>query len=91
MTRIRELGARVFTIARLGLAAAWTLARMLWPRLVRRARSLMVFALIGASTALVLAGVALIYLPAALIGGGLAGFAFLTFNPGAARRLTWPR
>ena len=41
--------------------------------------------------ALVVLGIALIYPPAGLIACGLALIAGLTFDPAAARRLTWPR
>lgn len=91
MSRLRDMAQRARPIARAIRARGQLLARALVPRLLRSARRLVTYALLMASTALVLAGVALIYLPAALIGGGLAGFALLTFNPAAARRITWPR
>jgi len=40
---------------------------------------------------LVIAGIALIYVPAALIASGLALLAAVTFDPTRAGRLTWPR
>lgn len=41
--------------------------------------------------ALIITGIALIYLPAAFIATGLAVLAAATFDPTRAGRLTWPR
>lgn len=39
----------------------------------------------------IVAGIALIYPPAGLIATGVALIAALTFDPSAARKVTWPR
>ncbi|MCC6619481.1 MAG: hypothetical protein IT341_10645 [Chloroflexi bacterium] len=44
-----------------------------------------------AALALIIAGIALIYPPAAFIASGLAILAAVTFDPNRAGRLTWPR
>jgi hypothetical protein len=44
-----------------------------------------------AGLSLIVAGIALIYLPAGFIATGLALFAGLMFDPAAVRKLTWPR
>lgn len=41
--------------------------------------------------ALIIAGVAMISVPAAFIASGLAILAAVTFDPSRAGRLTWPR
>jgi len=57
----------------------------------RRGSLLLTLFVAFAGLALVVVGIALIYPPAGLIACGLALFAGLTFDPAAARRLTWPR
>ena len=52
---------------------------------------LLALAIAVASLLLIVTGIALIYLPAALIAGGIAGLALITFDPARARRMTWPR
>jgi hypothetical protein len=54
-------------------------------------RRLLALILLVVSLALIVGGIALIYPPAGLIAAGLALLAGLTFDPAAARRLTWPR
>jgi hypothetical protein len=39
----------------------------------------------------VVAGIALMYLPAGMIATGVAILAVATFDPGKAGRITWPR
>lgn len=40
---------------------------------------------------LIIAGIALVYPPAAFIAAGIAVLAAVTFDPSKAGRLTWPR
>ena len=54
-------------------------------------RRVLVVALVLTGLGCVVAGVALIYPPAGLIATGIALFAALTFDPAAARKVTWPR
>jgi hypothetical protein len=44
-----------------------------------------------AAVALIVAGIAMIFLPAGFIAGGIALLGILTFNPATVRKLTWPR
>lgn len=60
-------------------------------RLLARWRLLAFVALALAGLGLIVVGIALVYPPAGLIALGLALFAGLTFDPAAARRVTWPR
>jgi hypothetical protein len=57
----------------------------------RSIRPLLALAIALVGLLCVVAGVALIYPPAGLVVAGLAILASLTFDPAAARRLTWPR
>lgn len=59
--------------------------------LKRRGGIALTLAVALAGLVLIVAGIALIYLPAGLIAAGLALIAGLTFDPSRARRLTWPR
>jgi hypothetical protein len=39
----------------------------------------------------IVAGIAMIFVPAGFIAGGLALLGILTFNPATVRKITWPR
>lgn len=56
-----------------------------------RRRVILTGALGGGGLGCIILGIALIYPPAAVIAVGVALLALLTFDPDAARRLTWPR
>jgi hypothetical protein len=81
----------VALIARLRKSPPAALGLRAVARLRRSWRPLLTAALGFLAVGLVVAGIFLIYPPAALIAGGVAIFAFLTFDTTAARRLTWPR
>jgi hypothetical protein len=55
------------------------------------ARRVLVLLTVFAGLGLIVAGIALIFVPAGLIATGLALFAALTFDPASVRKLTWPR
>jgi hypothetical protein len=57
----------------------------------RRGPALFTLLIALAGLALIVVGIALIFLPAGLIATGLALFAGLTFDPAGVRKLTWPR
>lgn len=56
-----------------------------------RRRQLLALAVAVLAMVLIVAGIALIFPPAALIAAGVALIGLLTFDPTHARRLTWPR
>ena len=58
---------------------------------MKRLRGLVPLLTLAASAALVIVGLALIYVPAAIVAAGIALFAIVTFDPERASRLTWPR
>lgn len=69
---------------------------MTWLRLTARRswenrQRLTVYGLLLTAVACIVGGLALIYLPAGLIGAGLAILGLLTFDTTRAGRLTWPR
>ena len=66
-------------------------ARSVTRQVAASLRRVLIVGVAIAGLALAIAGVALIYPPAALILSGVALLAFLTFDPSAAGRLTWPR
>jgi hypothetical protein len=43
------------------------------------------------SAVLIVVGLALIYVPAAIVAAGIALFGLVTFDPERVSRLTWPR
>jgi hypothetical protein len=57
----------------------------------RSARKLVLLMAVLLALGLVVAGVALIYAPAGLVVAGILLMAVVTFDPGSARRITWPR
>jgi len=66
-------------------------ARTFVPALRRRTIRMLSILGVLAGVGLVVAGVALIYAPAGFVVAGVALLGLITFDPTAARRLTWPR
>lgn len=56
-----------------------------------RARRLAALAALALAIALIVGGIALVFVPAGMVVAGLVLLGILTFDPANARRVTWPR
>jgi uncharacterized membrane-anchored protein YitT (DUF2179 family) len=58
---------------------------------MKRLRRFVPFLALALSAGLIDIGLALIYVPAAIVAAGFALFGLVTFDPDRVSRITWPR